>query len=505
MFLDLKQVIRMDLPADMTLLLALGVTGFILYLSIKTFWTRRYFPPGPTPLPLLGNVFQIKRCDIAKSLMKIRETYGEVFTIYLGSRPVVVVTGYKQVKEVYLDKVDDFILRGDMPAWNSFYQSQGVILTDVLETFKELRRFSISSLRDLGFGKRGTEDRIQEEVYCLMEELKKTKESFIDPQLCFRKALCNVILSIMLGNRLEYEDKDLTVILSCIQDTFKAVNTYWGQMFDMFPHMMNIIPGPHHKMSQSLTKLNQYVENIVKKNQNTLDPDHPRDYVDAFLIKMEKEKNNPHSAYTMRHLCASTLQIFFAGVETSSTTMYYSILILLKYPDVCAKVQEEIDRVIGRNRCPTFKDRNCMPYTEAVTHEMNRFIDLLPLGVPRKTARTVALNGYTIPKGTNVCPLLSSVLKDPTCFKYPTEFNPENFMNEKGEFQKNGAFMPFAAGKRNCLGEPMARMTHFLFLTTILQNFDLKSSVPLEELDISPIVSGFGNLPKSFKSAFITR
>ncbi|CAI9569660.1 unnamed protein product, partial [Staurois parvus] len=217
------------------------------------------------------------------------------------------------------------------------------------------------------------------------------------------------------------------------------------------------------------------------------------------------EKTNPHSVFTKSHLLSSALQIFFAGVETTSTTLYYSLLILLKHPDVTAKFQEEIDRVIGQNRSSTMKDKSSMQYTEAIMHEIHRFTDLLPLGVPRKTVREVTLKGYTIPQGINVFPLLSSVLKDPTCFKYPTEFNPENFLNENGEFQKNEAYMPFAAGKRNCPGEPMARMTLFLFLTTILQNFDLKSSVPLEELDITPLVSGLGNLPRNYKCAFITR
>ncbi|XP_073454750.1 cytochrome P450 2C11-like isoform X4 [Aquarana catesbeiana] len=446
MFPASKQAIGMDLPAGMTLLLTLGVSGLILYLSIRTSWIWRHLPPGPTPLPLLGNIMEIGRSDVANSLKKFSDKYGEVFTIYLGSRPVVVVTGYKQVKEVYLDKADDFLGRGDLPAWNNFYKSQGVIFTDVLEWWRELRGFSISSLRDLGFGKSGTEDGIQEEAHCLVEELKKTKESFIDPQLCLRKAVCNINLSTMFGNRHEYEDKDLVVVLSCIQNTFAAANSSWVQ-----------------------------------------------------------EKANPNSVFTRSHLLSSALQIFFAGVETTSTTLYYSLLILLKYPDICAKFQKEIDHVIGPNRCSTIKDKSSMPYTEALIHEIHRFIDLLPLGVPRKTVREVTLKGYKIPQGINILPLLSSVLKDPTCFKYPAEFNPENFLNEKGEFQKNGAYMPFAAGKRNCLGEPMARMMLFLFLTTIFQNFDLKSSVPFEELDITPLVSGFGNLPRNYKCAFITR
>ncbi|XP_075042088.1 putative inactive cytochrome P450 2G1 [Mixophyes fleayi] len=106
---------------------------------------------------------------------------------------------------------------------------------------------------------------------------------------------------------------------------------------------------------------------------------------------------------------------------------------------------------------------------------------------------------------TNVFPVLSSVLKDPTCFPYPNEFNPKNFLDENGEFKKNDAFMPLASGKKICLGEALVRMELFLFLVNVLQNFNLKSAVPPEELDITPDVSGFGNIPKPYKISFIPR
>ncbi|KAG8540219.1 hypothetical protein GDO81_019695 [Engystomops pustulosus] len=101
--------------------------------------------------------------------------------------------------------------------------------------------------------------------------------------------------------------------------------------------------------------------------------------------------------------------------------------------------------------------------------------------------------------------MLTTVLKDPTCFKFPTEFNPQNFLNEKGKFMKNDAFMPLAAGKRICLGESLVKMELFLFLVAILQNFDLKSPVPREELDLNPNVSGVANFPKPYTLAFIPR
>ncbi|PIO27993.1 hypothetical protein AB205_0220260 [Aquarana catesbeiana] len=97
-----------------------------------------------------------------------------------------------------------------------------------------------------------------------------------------------------------------------------------------------------------------------------------------------------------------------------------------------------------------------MPFTDAVIHEMQRFIDLIPMGVARKTTRDVEFRGYYIPK-------------------------------------------------RNCMGEALARMEIFLLVVTILQNFALEPELPREDLDLRPDVSGIGNLPKPYKMAFIPR
>ncbi|XP_073497690.1 cytochrome P450 2A4-like isoform X4 [Phyllobates terribilis] len=402
----------MDLPQDLTLFLALFVSCIILFSSLKTFWSRGKLPPGPTPLPLLGNALKVGS-DIANSLMKLSEKYGDVFTVYLGSRPVVVVTGYKLVREIYLDKGDEFLNRGDMPAFNYFYKDSGFVFNFNMKRWRDIRRFSLSALRDFGFGKRSSEDVIREETNHVVEAFKNYKDlNTVDPRSSSR-------------------DKNMFVF--------------------------------------------------------------------------SKEKIKPDSEFNMKNLIASTLQIFFAAVETMSTTTTYSLLVLMKYPDVLAKVHKEIDQIIGRNREPTLQDRNHMPYTEAMVHEMQRFIDLIPMGLPRRTTKEVTLKGYTLPQGTQIYPMLTSVLKDPTCFKYPKEFNPENFLNKKGEFKKNDAFMPLALGKRICLGEALVRMELFLFLVSILQNFDLKSPVPPEELDITPNVSGLGNFPKPYKMAFIPR
>uniref|UniRef100_A0A8C5QNP0 Cytochrome P450 n=1 Tax=Leptobrachium leishanense TaxID=445787 RepID=A0A8C5QNP0_9ANUR len=495
----------MDFSVDVSLLLALCISCLFLFLGVKNFIRKNgNLPPGPRPLPILGNILDLKG-DYVKTLMNFGRTYGDVCTIYLGSRPVILVTGYKAVKEVFLDRGDDFLARGDMPAFDACYGNYGLIFTSDMRRWRELRRFSLSAMRDFGMGKKSLEEKIQEEAACLVTELKRMKEEFFHPRECLSKPPCSIIFSIMFGHREEYDNEELLDVIKYVYETFRTVSSPWGQLYEMFPRFMWYVPGRHQVIFKHLKKLLLFAERRVKLNEKTLDPDNPRDYVDAFLIKMEKDKTDLQSEFTMINLIYSTLQIFFSGIETMSNTLTYALLIMLKYPDVLSKVYEEIDRVIGRDRVPKVQDRNKMPYTEAVIHEMQRFIDLLPLGVPRKTTRDIEFRGYDIPKGTNVFPLLSSVLKDPSCFPKPEQFNPNNFLDENGEFKKNEASIPLGAGKRICLGEALVRMELFLFFVTILQNFTLKSPVPMEELDITPDVSGLGNLPKPYRIAFISR
>ncbi|XP_058387056.1 cytochrome P450 2B11-like [Diceros bicornis minor] len=490
---------------EISVLLLLALLLGLLVLSVRGRpKAQGHLPPGPRPLPFLGNLLQMDRRGLLKSILRLQEKYGDVFMVYLGPRPVVMLCGTEAIREALVDQAEAFSGQGKIAVVEEVIQGYGVVFANG-ERWRTLRRFSLATLRDFGMGKRSVEERIQEEAQCLLEELRNTKGAFQDPTFFFHAITANVISSIVFGKRFSYRDPEFLQLLDLFYQSFALISSFSSQVFELFPNFLKHFPGIHRQVYKILQEINAFIARSVEEHHKTLDPSNPRDLIDTYLLRMDEEKSDPNSEFHQQNLIFNTLALFFGGTETTSTTLRYGFLLMLKYPHITERIHKEIDQVIGSQRPPALDDRAKMPYTDAVIHEIQRFSDLLPMSLPHMVTKDTYFRGYIIPKGTEVYPILSSALHDPRYFEKPHAFNPDHFLDANGALKKNEAFIPFSAGKRVCLGEGIARMELFLFFTTILQNFSVVSPVAPENIDLTPLENGVGKLPPKYQISFLPR
>ncbi|XP_069442246.1 cytochrome P450 2D14-like isoform X2 [Ovis canadensis] len=466
------------LSGDMLGPLAVAVLIFLLLLDLmhrRSRWAPRY-PPGPTPLPVLGNLLQVDFEDPCPSFNQLRRRFGNVFSLQQGWTPVVVLNGLAAVREALVYRNQDTSDRPSPAVYEHVGygpRAEGVILARYGKAWREQRRFSLSTLRNFGLGKKSLEQWVTEEASCLCAAFADQAGRPFSPKDLLNKAVSNVIASLTFGCRFEYNDPRIFKLLDKLEDLLKEESGLVRQVVEAVPVILRI-PGLAAKVFPGLKAFMALIDELITEQKMTRDPTQPpRHLTDAFL---DEAKGNPESSFSDENLRLVVTDLFSAGMVTTSTTLAWALLLMILHPDVQRRVQQEVDEVIGKVRRPEMGDQALMPFTVAVVHEVQRFADITPLGVPHMTSRDIEVQGFHMPKGTTLITNLSSVLKDETVWEKPFRFHPEHFLDAQGRFVKQEAFIPFSAGRRACLGEPLARMELFLFFTSLLQHFSF--SVP---------------------------
>ncbi|XP_012927949.1 cytochrome P450 2D17-like [Heterocephalus glaber] len=497
------------LTGDALFLVAVAMAVFLLLVDLmhrRQRWGARY-PPGPVALPGLGNLLQLDLHNIPYSFYKLRCHFGDVFSLQLAWNPVVVLNGLVAVREVLVNHSEDTADRPPVPI-NELLgfgpRAQGLVMAPYGPGWREQRRFSVSTLRNLGLGKKSLEQWVTEEASCLCVAFAKQDGCPFSPGALVNNAVCNVIASLIYARRFEYNDPLLVRLLDLLEDTLTEGLELIPQVLNAFPVLLRI-PGVAAKVFPAQKAFLALMDELVTEHRATFDLSQPpQDLTGAFLAEVEKAKGNPESTFNNENLRLVVSDLFMAGMVTTSTTLAWALLLMILHPDVQRRVQKEIDEVIGQGRRPEMGDQARLPFTNAVIHEVQRFGDIVPVNLPHMASRDIEVQGFRIPKGTGLVVNLSSVLKDETVWEKPFHFHPEHFLDAEGHFVKHEAFMPFSAGRRACLGEPLARMELFLFFTCLLQRFSF--SVPEGQPQPSDQgVFAFLNTPSPYQLCAVSR
>ncbi|KAI1730109.1 cytochrome p450 domain-containing protein [Ditylenchus destructor] len=446
-----------------------GGKRFILVYNF--IWKRMKLPPGPAPLPIIGNKLSLRGADQTyQSLIRWSKEYGPVYTYWIGEIPIVNVASYQLIK-------DTFIKEGDAFAGRDFFKDaytickptnglHGVVGTEG-EQWRQLRRFSLQVLRNLGMGRNRMEEMILLEVETLLDT--------IDENLCKNVqehdiislvdlAVGSVLNQIIFGHRFLGESQEEFYMLKAILDEhIKAFDNIITNTVLMVPWMRHF-----PIFSQAFDRFERQKEDGAVDRE----PDY---FVDAFLEEIEKScgdrvKEHYFNIASLRGLC---WDLYSAGQETTSNTLRFLILYMMLYPEIQRKMQEELVQSADDNNWIKYEDRLKFPYTNAVIYETQRCCNLLAQNLNHRTTRDVEIRGHKIRKHTLIVPQISCVLYDEEIFPNAKQFVPERFLDQSGQLKKFEEFIPFSVGKRICLGESMARMELFLFTANLFRRYKI--------------------------------
>ncbi len=467
-------------------------------------------------LPLIGNTLNVG-LDMNQGFERLREKYGDVVGLFLGPDRAIVVSDYELIQE--LGASHAFADRQDFSASADIIRTRvrsgdgvtcgGVILSNG-PTWVEQRRYALHVLRDLGFGRNSMEETIRDEVDQLCRHLEKEEGKAINIRNYFNIAVLNSLWSITTNEKLEYDDPKLQKIVYTLDKALQEFASPVNQIVLTYKPLIFIAKYTNiFSTRKFVQKIKDVLYEAISDHEESYQEDSMRDFIDYFLKEIkEKSASQEESSFKGKdgrgNLISTLIDFFVAGSETTSTTLNWGMLFMIKNPDIQQKVREELDNVTGRGRLPVWADRLETPYTEAVIQEIQRCANILPLSVFHGTATDTHLGGYFIPKNTAVFPNIGHVMRDPKNFPNPEKFDPTRHLTADGKFHPHPMVIPFGLGKRRCLGENLAKMSLYLFFTGLLSSFIMTKENENDHLTTKAL-PGIVESPQMYNLRFLPR
>ncbi|XVF76290.1 hypothetical protein PTKIN_Ptkin13bG0254500 [Pterospermum kingtungense] len=452
--------------------------------------------PGPPGWPVVGNIFDLGT-EPHQTLYKHRSKYGPVLGLKLGSVNTVVIQSAKAASELFKNHDQDFCDRKCPDALNAHNYSQGTVAFSRYGDYWRLARRICSTellvnrrINEMAPLRRKCIDdmtRYMEEdvaaAHARGEEGKVNLAHYLF--LSSFNLIGNVVLSRDIISSRSEEGKEFF-------DAMNKVMEWTGKpnLSDFFPVLTWFDPQGIRRnmvrdMGRAMKILNRFVEKRIEDRKVAKEKT-TKDLLDV-LLEYEGEGKKGPDTISNQTISGLILEMFFAGSETTSSTIEWAMAELLRNPEMMTKAKEELDRIIGPERKVEESDMDQLPYLQAVIKETLRLHPAVPLLLPRNAMRDTNYMGYLIPKDTQIFVNAWAIGRDPESWKDPLTFKPERFLGSKIDYKgQNFELIPFGAGRRICIGISLAHKVLHLGLATLLHSFDweLGNNITPEAIDM---------------------
>ena len=487
--------------------------SFILYFFLARRWSRtsKLVPPGPRQLPLLGNLLDILTFN-HMTMRDLAKKYGDIYLMNIMGHKVFVVTNIDLAREALVRKGHIFAGRSFSYVIHAlFKEKEAILFGDYGARWRLLRKVVHSALRMFGNGIENLEQKVHHEVDELCHQLSKSGGVPTDPARPITLAVMNIIWSCLFEARFPEGSPYVDEILEMMDEAaYLAGST---AHLDLFPFMKFLAVDIHKRIKHSIDLREKLISSKFRERKQTYKEGTIRDITDALLkahndAELEDSKNK--GLLDEDYLINTIVDLATAGTDTSASFLIWSFLYMAVFPEVQAKVHQEIENVIGRETKPRYEDRSNLPYLEATINEILRHSSIINATAPHKVLSDTTIGKYEIPQNSAVIFDLRAIHYNQNHWRDPETFDPTRFLDEDGGFicPSTFSFLPFGAGQRVCVGQVMAKMKIFLFISNVLQRFSFKlspgSPPPDLEAPVEPVPRGI-LVPRPYKLCITKR
>ncbi|KAH6815952.1 hypothetical protein C2S51_020772 [Perilla frutescens var. frutescens] len=475
----------------MLLVIALPILILIISFLNKKRNPKTLVPPGPPPLPLIGNLHQFLTTTKSRHvfLSQLSKKYGPLIHMKLGPIPLLVITSSKLAKEVLKTQDLAFCSRPNFIGPQKFaYDASDIALAPYGDHWREVRKIMsvhLLSLRKIQTFAHIREDEIarligkiselassQQAVNVNVSELAMAHVSTLVCRIAFGKGFG--ISRMGKFDELLHESQALMTAFY-VSDYFP-----WFSWVDKLTGLMD-------RLDRTFQNLDSFYRELIVEH---LDRDRGRrlmegkgDILDV-LIQI-KEENSSSIDFNLDHVKALLKNVFLGGTDTSAALIVWIMTALIKAPEAMTKVQAEIRNFIGKNGKVNEEDLVKLPYLKAVVNETLRLYPPIPMLVPRETIKRCNLDGYEIEPKTVVYVNAWAIARDPDNWENPDEFMPERFLEDNVDIKgQDFRVIPFGSGRRVCPGLFMGLATVELTVANLLYSFDWKMPRGINAQDI---------------------
>ncbi|XP_024590743.1 steroid 17-alpha-hydroxylase/17,20 lyase [Neophocaena asiaeorientalis asiaeorientalis] len=466
----------------MWVLLALLLLTLAYLFWPKTTGSGAKYPKSLPSLPLVGSLpFLPRRGHQHVNFFKLQEKYGPIYSFRLGSKTTVMIGHYQLAREVLLKKGKEFSGRSKVLTLDILSDNQkGIAFADhgaVWQLHRKLAQNAFALFKD---GNLKLEKIINREVSLLCDSLATRHGESINLSEHLSLAVTNIISFICFSFSFKNEDPALKAIYKFNDGILEAQGK--EILSDIFPGFKIFPSKALEKIKSCVRMRNELLSKILEKSKENFTSDSITNLLDILIqAKMNADNNNAgpdqdSKLLSDRHMLTTIGDIFGAGVETTTSVIKWIVAFLLHYPPLKKRIQDDVDQNIGFNRTPTISDRNRLVLLEATIREVLRIRPVSPTLIPHKAIVDSSIGDLTIDKGTDVVVNLWALHHSEKEWHRPDLFMPERFLDPTGTklISPSLSYLPFGAGPRSCIGEMLARQELFLFMTWLLQRFDLE-------------------------------